>query len=385
MHPWHVERGAAFENVGQWKRPWFFPRDGEPMERAVERECLAVRNAVGAMDASTLGKIEVVGPDAPAFLDRMYTNRMSNLAVGSIRYGLMLGLDGMVLDDGVAMRLADDRYLVTTTTGGAATVLDRFEEWLQTEWPDLRVYCTSVTEQWAVVAINGPRAREVVSAAGTDVDLSREAFPFMTFRDGQVAGVPARLARVSFSGELAYELHVPAWHGLEIWEAVMAAGAPFGIEPYGTEAMHVLRAEKGYVIVGQDTDGSVTPHDLGMDWIVNPSKGDFVGRRSLRRSDVVRPDRKQLVGLFPDDVEALLPEGAQLVLEDTGQIPMPLAGHVTSSYRSPALGRTFALAMLAGGHAMHGRTVYAPLPEGTVTCTVTSPVPYDPDGERRDG
>ena len=220
---------------------------------------------------------------------------------------------------------------------------------------------------------------------GTDVDLSREAFPFMTFRDGQVAGVPARLARVSFSGELAYELHVPAWHGLEIWEAVMAAGAPFGIEPYGTEAMHVLRAEKGYVIVGQDTDGSVTPHDLGMDWIVNLSKGDFVGRRSLRRSDVVRPDRKQLVGLFPEDPHALLPEGAQLVLEDTGQIPMPLAGHVTSSYRSPALGRTFALAMLAGGHAMHGRTVYAPLPEGTVACTVTSPVPYDPDGARRDG
>ncbi len=385
MHPWHIERGAAFENVGQWKRPWFFPRDGESMERAVERECLAVRTAVGAMDASTLGKIEVVGADAPAFLDRMYTNRMSNLAVGSIRYGLMLGLDGMVLDDGVAMRLADDRYLVTTTTGGAATVLDRFEEWLQTEWPDLRVYCTSVTEQWAVVAINGPRAREVVSATGTDVDLSREAFPFMTFRDGHVAGVPARLARVSFSGELAYELHVPAWHGLEIWEAVMAAGTPFGIEPYGTEAMHVLRAEKGYVIVGQDTDGSVTPHDLGMDWIVNLSKGDFVGRRSLRRSDVVRPDRKQLIGLFPEDTHALLPEGAQLVLEDTGRMPMPLAGHVTSSYRSPALGRTFALAMLAGGHELHGRTVYAPLPEGTVTCTVTSPVPYDPDGARRDG
>jgi len=385
MHPWHVERGAVFENVGQWKRPWFFPRDGEPMERAVERECLAVRTAVGAMDASTLGKIEVVGADAPAFLDRMYTNRMSNLAVGSIRYGLMLGLDGMVLDDGVAMRLADDRYLVTTTTGGAATVLDRFEEWLQTEWPDLHVYCTSVTEQWAVVAINGPRAREVVSAAGTDVDLSREAFPFMTWRDGHVAGVHARLARVSFSGELAYELHVPAWHGLEVWEAVMAAGAPFGIEPYGTEAMHVLRAEKGYVIVGQDTDGSVTPHDLGMDWIVNRSKGDFVGRRSLRRSDVVRPDRKQLIGLFPADGRTLLPEGAQLVPEDTGKIPMPLAGHVTSSYRSLALGRTFALAMLAGGHAMHGRTVYAPLPEGTVACTVTSPMPYDPDGERRDG
>ena len=385
MHPWHVGRGAAFENVGQWKRPWFFPREGEPMERAVERECLAVRNAVGAMDASTLGKIEVVGADAPAFLDRMYTNRMSNLPVGSIRYGLMLGLDGMVLDDGVAMRLAEDRYLVTTTTGGAATVLDRFEEWLQTEWPDLRVYCTSVTEQWAVVAINGPRARDVVAEAETDVDVSREAFPFMTFRDGHVAGVPARLARVSFSGELAYELHVPAWHGLEVWEAVMAAGEPFGIEPYGTEAMHVLRAEKGYVIVGQDTDGSVTPHDLGMDWIVNLSKGDFVGRRSLRRADVVRPDRKQLVGLAPADGRTLLPEGAQLVFEDTGEIPMPLAGHVTSSYRSAALGRAFALAMLAGGHQMHGDTIYAPLPEGTLACKVTSPIPYDPDGERRDG
>jgi sarcosine oxidase, subunit alpha len=385
IHPWHVERGAVFENVGQWKRPWFFAREGESMDQAVERECLAVRNAVGAMDASTLGKIEVVGDDAPAFLDRMYTNRMSNLAVGSIRYGLMLGLDGMVLDDGVAMRLAEDRYLVTTTTGGAALVLDRFEEWLQTEWPELRVFCTSVTEQWAVVAINGPRAREVVSATGTDVDLSREAFPFMTFRDGHIAGVPGRLARVSFSGELAYELHVPAWQGPEVWEAVMAAGERFGLEPYGTEAMHVLRAEKGYVIVGQDTDGSVTPHDLGMDWIVNLSKGDFVGRRSLRRSDIVRPDRRHLVGLFPVDPEALVPEGAQLVLDDTGEIPMPLAGHVTSSYRSPALGRAFALAMLAGGHRMHGRTVYAPLPEGTLACTVTSPIPYDPEGERRDG
>jgi len=385
IHPWHVQRAAVFEDVGQWKRPWYFPLDGESMEQAVERECLAVRDAVGAMDASTLGKIEVVGTDASAFLDRMYTNRMSNLKVGGIRYGLMLGLDGMVLDDGVAMRLAEDRYLVTTTTGGAATVLDRFEEWLQTEWPELRVWCTSVTEQWAVIAVNGPRARDVVSATGTDVDLSREAFPFMTFRDGSVAGVPARLARVSFSGELAYELHVAGGHGLEIWEAVLAAGEPFGIEPYGTEAMHVLRAEKGYVIVGQDTDGSVTPADLGMDWIVNPSKGDFVGRRSLRRSDTARPDRKHLVGLLPVTTAAQLPEGAQIVLEDTGRIPMPLAGHVTSSYRSPALERSFALAMVAGGHGLHGRTVYAPLPEGTIACTVTSPTLYDPEGARRDG
>ncbi len=385
IHAWHVERGAVFEDVGQWKRPWFFPREGESMDEAVARECLAVRGAAGAMDASTLGKIDVVGADAGVFLDHMYTNRMSNLAVGAIRYGMMLGLDGMVADDGVAMRLSQDRYLVTTTTSGAAMVLDRFEEWLQTEWPELRVSCTSVTEQWAVVAVNGPKARAVVAAAGTDVDLSPEAFPFMTFRDGIVAGVPARLARVSFSGELAYELHVAGWHGRHVWDSVVAAGAPLDLEPYGTEAMHVLRAEKGYVIVGQDTDGTVTPHDLGMDWIVNPSKGDFVGRRSLRRADTIRPDRKQLVGLLPEDPQALLPEGAQLVLRDTGRIPMPMAGHVTSSYRSPALGRTFALAMVEGGHGLHGRTVFAPLPEGTIAATVTGPVAYDPEGARRDG
>jgi sarcosine oxidase subunit alpha len=315
----------------------------------------------------------------------MYTNRMSNLKPGSIRYGLMCALDGMVFDDGVAMRLAEDRYLVTTTTGGAARVLDHFEEWLQTEWTDLRVFCTSVTEQWAVVALNGPRAREVLAAAGTEVDLAKEAFPHMAFRDGTVAGVPVRLARVSFSGELAFEVHVSSWHGRHVWDALMAAGEPFGIAAYGTEAMHVLRAEKGYVIVGQDTDGTVTPLDLGMDWIVSPSKGDFIGRRSFSRPDSARPDRKQLVGLLPRNPEVLVPEGMQLVLQDTGTIPMPMAGHVTSSYRSAALGRTFALAMLKGGHAMHGRTVFAPLPERTIAATVTLPVFYDPKGVRRDG
>ncbi len=381
----HVAAGAVFENVGQWKRPWFFPREGESMEHAVERECLAVRNGVGVLDASTLGKIEVVGTDAAAFLDRMYTNRMSNLRVGSIRYGLMLGLDGMVVDDGVAMRVAEDRFFVTTTTSGAAMVLDRFEEWLQTEWPDLRVFCTSVTEQWADVAVAGPRAREVLEAVDTDVDLSNDAFPFMTFRDGTVAGVPARVARVSFTGELSFEVMVPSWHGAHVYAAVLRAGEPFGVTPYGTETMHVLRAEKGFVIVGQDTDGTVTPFDLGMDWLVNMGKGDFVGRRSLSRPDTSRPGRKQLVGLLPDDRDALLPEGAQLVLENTRRVPTPMAGFVTSSYRSPALGRTFALAMLADGHALHGRTVFAPLPERTIAATVTEPVFYDPEGSRRDG
>jgi sarcosine oxidase, subunit alpha len=386
IHSWHVERGAPFENVGQWKRPWYFPSDpAESMDAAVLRESLAVRTDVGVMDASTLGKIDVTGPDAGVFLDRMYTNRMSTLRIGSIRYGLMCGVDGMAFDDGVAMRLADDRFFVTTTTGGAAKVLEHFEEWLQTEWPHLRVYCTSVTEQWSTIAMNGPRAREVLAALGTDVDLSAGAFPFMTFRDGTVAGMPARIARVSFSGELAYELSVAGWHGLAMWESVMAAGEAFGITPYGTEAMHVLRAEKGFPIIGQDTDGTVTPHDLGMSWIVRKDDSDFLGKRSFRRVDTTRPDRKQLVGLLPVEPQALIPEGAQLVVEDTGRIPMAMVGHVTSSYRSAVLDRTFALAMLERGHERHGETVFAPLPEGTIAAEVTPPVFYDPEGARRDG
>ncbi len=385
INEWHAERGAVFENVGQWKRPRYFPTGGEDLDAAVGRECLAVRTGAGVLDASTLGKIDVVGPDAGVFLDRMYTNRMSSLRTGRIRYGLMLGLDGMAMDDGVAMRLADDHFFVTTTTGGAAAVLDRFEEWLQTEWPDLRVYCTSVTEQWADVAVGGPRARDVLESAGTDLDLDPAAFPFMTVREGTVAGVPARVARVSFTGELSYEINVEAWHGRHVWDAVMEAGASLGITPYGTETMHVLRAEKGFPIVGQDTDGTVTPDDLGMSWIVDMDKGDFVGRRSLRRPDTMRAGRKQLVGLLPADRDVLIPEGAQLVLEETERIPMPMAGHVTSSYRSAALGRTFALAMLNDGRALHGSTVFASHPGGTVAAEVTSPVFWDPDGRRRDG
>jgi sarcosine oxidase, subunit alpha len=386
IHPWHVAHGAVFENVGQWKRPWYFPAaDAEELHAAVHRECLAVRNGVGVMDASTLGKIDVTGPDAGTFLDRMYTNKISSLAVGAIRYAMMPGLDGMVFDDGVAMRLAEDRFLLTTTTGGAARVLDHLEEWLQSEWPDLRVYCTSVTEQWSTIALNGPLARFLLMGLGTDIDVSSEAFPWMTWRDGVVAGMAARVARVSFSGELAYEINVAGSSGLAMWEAVMAAGEPFGITPYGTESMHVLRAEKGFVIVGQETDGTVTPDDLGMGWIVNPSKGDFVGKRSLVRPDTVRQDRKQLVGLLPVDPEVLIPEGAQIVLQDTGTIPMPMVGHVTSSYRSAALGRTFALAMVAGGRALKGMTVFAPMIEGTIAAEVTAPIFYDPDGARRDG
>ncbi|MPZ85813.1 MAG: FAD-dependent oxidoreductase [Actinophytocola sp.] len=386
IHSWHVEHGAEFENVGQWKRPWFYPRDGEDMTAAVLRECRAARTGVGMQDASTLGKIEIVGPDAAEFLNRMYTNAFAKLAVGSARYGMLCTADGMVFDDGVVLRLAADHFLATTTTGNAAAVLDWFEEWLQTEWPDLRVHLTSVTEQWATIAVVGPLSRKVVATlAPAAVDLA-----FMTFLDTELAnGVPARIARISFSGELAFEVNVASWYGLPVWRAVLAAGEAHGITPYGTETMHVLRAEKGYPIVGQDTDGTVTPIDLGMDWVVSKRK-QFVGRRSLQRPDTARPDRKQLVGLLPVDPSALLPEGAQLVAADIPldvplNPPVPMLGHVTSSYRSAALGRTFALALVKSGRDRLGQVLHAPLGDRTIAATVTEPVLYDPEGARRDG
>jgi sarcosine oxidase subunit alpha len=391
LHPWHEANGALFENVGQWKRPWYYPRGDEDIHAAVLRECGAVRESVGMMDASTLGKIDVQGPDAAVLLDRLYTNLMSNLKVGSIRYGVMCRADGMVFDDGTVIRLAEDRFLVTTTTGNAAAVLDWMEDFLQTEWPDLRVHCTSVTEQWATVALVGPRSRDVLGALAPGLDVDNASFPFMTWRDTEVAGIPARVCRISFSGELAYELNVSWWDALALWEAVYAAGEPFGMTTYGTETMHVLRAEKGYPIIGQDTDGTVTPQDLGMDWVVSKKKPDFVGKRSFARADNSRPDRKHLVGLLPDDGETLLPEGAHLVAIDAlvsdrlPEPPVPMLGHVTSSYRSAALGRPFALALIKGGRDRLGERVYAPLGDTLVPVTITSSVLYDPEGARRDG
>jgi sarcosine oxidase subunit alpha len=386
LHDWHVAHGAQFENVGQWKRPWYYPRGGEDMQDAVRRECRAAREGVAFMDASTLGKIDVQGPDAGVFLDRLYTNMMSTLKVGMIRYGVMCRADGMVFDDGTVIRLQDRRFLVTTTTGNAAAVLDWMEEWLQTEWPELRVHCTSVTEQWATVALVGPRSREVLAGLAPQLAVDNDNFPFMAWRDTEVAGILARVCRISFSGELAYEINVLPWDAPALWEALDEAGRTYGITPYGTETMHVLRAEKGYPIVGQDTDGTVTPQDLGMSWVVSKKKPDFIGKRSHARADTNRPDRKHLVGLLPDDPGTLLPEGTQLIAtESLLEPPVPMLGHVTSSYRSAALGRTFALALLKGGRERIGERVYAPVGGEPVPVTVTRPVLYDPEGARRDG
>jgi sarcosine oxidase subunit alpha len=390
MHEWHQAVGAVFEDVGQWKRARYYPRPEEDMAAAVRRECLAARDGVALLDASTLGKIEVSGPDAGRFLDRIYVNRWQNLAVGRCRYGIMCRDDGMVFDDGVGARLGPEHFLLTTTTGNAAAVLDWLEEWLQTEWLELDVFCTSVTEEWANATLVGWAARDVLALLAPGLALDSAAFPHRTMREADIGGIPARIFRVSFSGELSYEINVPADQGLELWERLIAVGEPFGITPYGTEAMHVMRAEKGYVIIGQETDGSVTPIDLGLGGLMARDK-DFLGRRSLARSDTARGDRKQLVGLLPDDPGEILPEGAALVdvLSETPPVmpgPHPgIVGHVTSSYFGARIGRSFALALVKDGRARHGEPVWAPLPDRTVAARICPPVFYDPEGRRRDG
>lgn len=385
MYEWHEQAGCTWEDVGQWRRPWYYPKDGETMQDAVNRECLAVRNKVGMLDATTLGKIDIQGPDAAEFLNRVYTNAWLKLAPGRCRYGLMLHEDGMVFDDGVTSCLAENHYLMTTTSGGAARVMAWLEEWLQTEWPDLKVYLTSVTEQFATLQIAGPNARALLSEFTDDIDLSPEAFPFMSWRDGTVGGISARVFRISFTGESSYEVNVPASTGLSLWTDMMIAGEKYGITPFGTETMHVLRAEKGFIITGQETDGTVTPLDLGMDWIVGAKKPDFIGKRSLARADMLREDRKQLVGLRTSDPLEVLPEGAQLVSETRPQPPMQMIGHVTSSYFSAALGHSIALALVKGGRGRLGETVYAPIDGKTVACEIVAPLFYDPEGERLNG
>lgn len=381
MFDWHVANGAVFEDVGQWKRPYAYLRTGERLQDAINREVLAVRNTVGVMDASTLGKIDLKGPDAAKLLNLIYTNDWETLKVGKARYGLMCHEDGMIFDDGVTARLGDLHYVMTTTSGNAATVLAWLEEWLQTEWPDLQVFATSVTEAYATATVAGPAGRKLLAGLDSDIDWSNEAFPHMSVVTGTIMGAPARVFRVSFSGEASWEINVPAHYGAALWEALIAGGAV----PYGTEAMHVLRAEKGFIIVGQETDGTVTPFDVGMGWAVSKRK-DFIGKRSFSRPDTAREDRKQLVGLLPADKTTVLPEGGQIVDDPAQEPPMTMLGHVTSSYWSPTLNSGFALALLKNGRQRTGQTVHILLEDGgTAEAQIADPAFYDKDGGRMRG
>jgi sarcosine oxidase, subunit alpha len=381
MHGWARGNRAVFEDVGLWKRARYFPRGGEDMHAAVARECLAVRSACGIFDASTLGKIEVVGTDAVTFMNRLYVNAWERLAVGRARYGVLLRDDGFVYDDGVVARIGEDRFHVTTTTGGAPRVLALMEDYLQTEWPELSVWLTSTTEQWAVIAVQGPNARRVLAGL-VDIDIAPSAMPHMSVASGHICGVPMRLFRVSFTGELGFEVNVPADFGPAVWEAVWAAGQAHGLTAYGTEAMHVLRAEKGYIIVGQDTDGTVTPDDAGLAWAIGKNKPDFVGKRSLQRPAMLAAERRQLVGLLSSDPQVVLEEGAQVMGQPGAAAPSRPLGHVTSSYYSAVLGRSIALGLVSGGRTRMGATLYVPLARGTAAVQVASTVFYDAAGER---
>lgn len=384
LHPWHEAAGAKFEVVGQWLRPWYFPQAGEDLEAAVARECQAARQSLALMDASTLGKIEARGPDVVAFLERIYTHNVARMKIGRCAYGIMLGEDGMIMDDGVMARLGEEHFYLTTTTGGAASTLAWLERWLQTEWPELRVYLTSASERWATLALVGPNSRKLLQSLEGDIKFGPADFPFMAARSGSLAGVPARVFRVSFSGELAFEINVESDDAPALWERLMEAGAQDDITPYGTETMHVLRAEKGFIIVGQDTDGSVSPVDLGLQWLLAADK-DYLGKRSLARPDARRDDRKQWVGLLSEDGRTAPPEGAQLVdCPSPRRGPETARGHITSSYHSACLGRPIALGLLSAGRGRHGEVVQAARRDGSrVKLRVVSPVFYDTKGERQ--
>ena len=381
MHDWHTKNNAKFENVGQWKRAWYYPKKNEDMYQAVQRESKAARDSAGILDASTLGKIDIQGTDASEFLNRVYTNAWTKLAIGKCRYGLMLNEDGMVYDDGVTTRLDKNHYIMTTTTGGAANVMSKLEDYLQTEWPELDVYLTSVTDHFATISVCGPNSKKIVSNVIPELDFSDESFPHMSFKNAKIGKINCRVMRISFTGEHSYEINIQSNYGKSVWEKCIEIGKDFNITPYGTETMHLLRAEKGFIIVGQDTDATMTPIDLQMDWIVSKKKYDFIGKRSLYRSDTIRDDRKQLVGLITENPNEVLEEGAQIVF-DMKKSPIEMLGHVTSSYYSPNLKKSIALGVVKGGKNMMGQKLVIPMEDKLINVTVTDPVFLDKENKR---
>jgi sarcosine oxidase subunit alpha len=383
MHDWHEDNGAAWEPVGLWRRPYAYPKSGEGLEGAVAREVRNTRQAVGMLDASTLGKILVTGPDAGRFLDMIYTNMMSSLAPGRCRYGLICDENGFLIDDGVVARLDEQSFLCHTTTGGADRIHAHMEEWLQTEWWEWQVYTANLTEQFAQVAVVGPKAREVLEKLG-GMDVSAENFKFMTWADGRLADIPVRVFRISFSGELSFEVAVPAGRGREFWDACLAAGAEFGIAPYGTEALHVMRAEKGFIMIGDETDGTVILRDLGLDWAISKKKDDFIGKRGQMRSHMTDPGRWRLVGLETLDW-SVLPEGALALDEGRNELGQRrVQGRVTSTYFSPTLERGIALGLVRNGPGRMGEVLeFSRLGAPPVRARIVEPVFFDRNGEKQ--
>jgi sarcosine oxidase subunit alpha len=382
IHDFHDRLNVPFELVGQWLRPWYFPQSKETLSASVHRESLAARNSLGIMDASTLGKIDVRGKDAITFLERIYTHDIASMSIGKCAYGLILGEDGMIKDDGVMARLDENHFYITTTTGGAATVLSWLEQWLQTEWPELDVYLTSLTDHLSTIVLAGPNSRKLLQKMGAK-GIDPGELPFMHTTRTSINDLDVDIFRVSFSGELAFEINVNSNSALSLWQAFMEHGKEYNITPYGTETMHVLRAEKGFIIVGQDTDGSVSPVDAGLGWMLSKNK-DFIGKRSLSRKDSNKKNRKQLVGLYSVDKKSVVSEGSQLIKNKNKGDPVPMFGHVSSSYFSPILNQPIALALLENGrNRFDERLIAVSSDENEIEVIVTNPCFYDSKGERQ--
>ena len=379
---WSNANGADNEPVGQWRRPYAYVRNGETVHDAVNREVKNTRDNLGLLDASTLGKLIVKGPDAGKFLDMMYTNMMSNLAVGKCRYGLMCTENGFLSDDGVVARIDDETWLCHTTTGGAERIHAWMEDWLQCEWWDWKVYVANVTEQLAQIAVVGPNARKVLEKLG-GMDVSKETLPFMQWADGTLGGFDVRAYRISFSGELSYEIAVAASQGRALWDALLEAGAEFGAMPYGTECLHILRAEKGFIMIGDETDGTVIPQDLNLNWALSKKKTDYLGKRAHARSHMADPNRWKLVGLETLD-GSVLPDGAYAIADgDNANGQRNVQGRVTSTYYSANLERGIAMGLVLHGPDRMGEVIEFNKVDGTTVKTkIVDPVVYDKDGEK---
>lgn len=384
IHNWIEANGGFFEPVADWRRPYCFQQNDEPVKDAVKREILNTRTNVGLLDASTLGKIIVKGPDVGKFLDMLYTNLMSNLKIGHCRYGLMCTENGFLSDDGVVARLDENTYLCHTTSGGSDRIHAWMEEWLQTEWWDWKVYTANVTEQYAQIAVVGPNSRKLLEKLG-GMDVSPEALPFMRFTEGTLGGIKVRPFRISFSGELSYEIAVSASDGQAFWNICMEAGKEFGIQPYGTECLHVMRAEKGFIMIGDETDGTVIPQDLNMQWAVSKKKDDFLGKRAHLRSHMSDPSRWKLVGLKTVDPNVIIPDGAYATdgkIRDSGVKNM--IGRVTSTYFSPTLNRSIAMGLVEFGPDRMGEIIDFPTLDGKIIkAEICNQVFLDPEGERQ--
>jgi sarcosine oxidase subunit alpha len=379
---WHEEQGALFEQFGNWVRPAAYPHPGETLEAAAQREAGAVRRGVGLFDGSPLGKLEVFGPDAAQFLDLMYVGTMSNLAAGQARYGLLLNENGIVVDDGIAARLGERHYWLNTTSAGVERTAAAFEEWLQCEYPHLKVLITPVTARWGNVTVAGPRAWAWLAAVGFDAALAPSVMAHMTIKESRWEGIPIRALRASFSGELGYEINIPADHVRPLLERLWARGGEFNAVLYGIEALEILRTEKGYIHIGTDTDGTTLPGDIGFGRAIASKTANFVGRRSLLRPAARDPNRFTLVALAPVDGRTQLPVGAQIADQPP---PTTTQGHVTSSYWSPELNAPVALGMLARGAERLGSRVRVHYLGQTIEAQVVKAPFIDPEGERLHG